>query len=336
MLFVQNKNKNLLNNSQPSLFVALFRDRHITDAATLEKIKAQADELDEFGVSTIELFYDHKAHESYFLLEAPNENAVMNHHAKLGLKCSNIISVEKINTKTTDNITRLVAIGELAARLAHDLRNPLSVIKNTVEIMEHKPKLRIEERIIYFNRLHRAVDRISHQIEDVLDFVRPLSLTFGNYLLNDILSSAIEKISKPDLVTINLPKNFVQLVCDSIKLEVVFTNLIMNAIQAMNNAGQVDIRITDHDKFVTIQITDTGCGIPQNIISKIFEPLFTTKQAGTGLGLASCKKIIEQHDGTIDVTSTEGKGTTFTIKLPKRKIATEQVKRQEKSMIITS
>jgi two-component system sensor histidine kinase HydH len=307
----------------------LFVDVHKISEAMLGKFKEIVNtDIDEFGVLSVELFYHRKSQTMYCLLDALHEDAIINHHTRLGLKCESLIEVEKLHTKTTDNTDRLVAIGELAARLAHDLRNPLSVIKNTVEIMETKPKFKIEERMIYYNRLHRAVDRISHQIEDVLDFVRPLTLTFENHLLNDIISSAIEKISKPDLVKINVPDNFVYLVCDSIKLEIVFTNLIMNAIQAMNNTGQVDIKILDSDKFVTIQIADTGCGIPENIMTKIFEPLFTTKQIGTGLGLASCKKIIEQHEGIISVSSVEGKGTTFTIKLPKRKLVTVKTGQQ--------
>lgn len=307
----------------------LFVDVHKISEAVLGKFKDEVNaDIDEFGVSSVELFYHRKSQTIYCLLDAPNEDAIVNHHARLGLKCEFVIEVEKLHTKTTHNTERLVAIGELAARLAHDLRNPLSVIKNTVEIIETKPKFKIEERVIYYNRLHRAVDRISHQIEDVLDFVRPLHLTFENHLLNEILSSAIEKISKPDQVKINMPDNFVYLVCDSLKLEIVFTNLIMNAIQAMNNVGHVDIKILDSDKFVTIQIADNGCGIPENLMTKIFEPLFTTKQIGTGLGLSSCKKIIEQHEGTINVSSVEGKGTIFTIKLPKRKLVTVKTEQQ--------
>jgi len=109
----------------------------------------------------------------------------------------------------------------------------------------------------------------------------------------------------------------VYLVCDSTKIEVALTNLIMNSIQAMNNSGQVDIRLFEDQKGVVIQVGDRGCGIPDDVMPKIFEPLFTTKQEGTGLGLASCKKIIEQHGGTISVSSAPGKGTVFTIHIPR-------------------
>ncbi len=151
----------------------------------------------------------------------------------------------------------------------------------------------------------------------MLDFVRPSKLTIENNLLNEIISSAIEKIAKPDDIVINLPNNFVYVPCDFIKFEVMITNLIINAIQAMNNSGEVDILLSDDGKFATLQVVDKGSGIPKDVMPRIFEPLFTTKQIGTGLGLASCKAIVEQHRGTIHVISTVGKGTTFTIQIPK-------------------
>lgn len=275
-------------------------------------------EIDEFGVSTIEMFYDHKTEEICCILDAPNPEAVKNRYINAGLICGYIAPIERIDTKIGEKSERLRAIGELAARLAHDLRNPLSVIKNTVEIMESKPMLRIEDKIIYYGRLRRAIDRISHQIEDVLDFVRPTQMKFEKCLLNDIINQTLEKIVRPDGISITLPTNFVYCICDQTKIEIVLANLIMNSIQAMSGVGKIKIVLSDTPNDVIIQVSDTGCGIPESLLSKIFEPLFTTKQAGTGLGLASCKKIIEQHGGLISATSRENQGTTFTMILPKQ------------------
>ena len=199
--------------------------------------------------------------------------------------------------------------------------------------MENKQKLRLEERVIYYGRLRRAIDRISHKIEDVLDFVRPVTLTFKQHLVNEIVVSSLDKIIKPDTIEIKIPENFVYAVCDFTKLEVVFTNLIMNSIQAMNNSGQITISLTETNNDVAIQISDTGHGIPQNVLPKIFEPLFTTKQIGTGLGLASCKQIIEQHHGKIKVASVEGRGTTFTIVLQKDKLTPLQATQSDSNQI---
>jgi signal transduction histidine kinase len=304
--------------------MVVFIDGHHVGEDLLRKVKEQANKESGHDIATLNMFYNPKDQDLYCIMDAADEKTIQNYHAKLGLDCNFITQVEHIHTKAIRNAERLKAIGELSARLAHDLRNPLSVIKNTVEIMEHKQRLSIEDRVVYFGRLHRAIDRISHQIEDVLDFVRPINLTLKNNLVNEIIASAVEKITVPDLVKINMPTNFVYLVCDFTRMEVAFTNLIMNAIQAMNNAGQVDILLFEDQKQVTIQVRDRGCGISADILPNIFEPLFTTKQEGTGLGLASCKKIIEQHGGIIEVSSVVKNGTTFTINLPKQDISLEK------------
>jgi two-component system sensor histidine kinase HydH len=312
----------------------LFIDGHHVDASRLDKIKDTVNkESGEGGVSTMDLFYNHDEKELYCILEAIDESAIKKYHAELDLVCDFITPIERVHTQTKDNADKFKTIGELAARLAHDLRNPLSIIKNTVEIMENKQKLRLEERVIYYGRLRRAIDRISHQIEDVLDFVRPVTLTFKQHLVNEIIVSSLDKIIKPDTIEIKIPENFVYAVCDFTKLEVVFTNLIMNSIQAMNNSGQITISLTETNNDVAIQISDTGHGIPQNVLPKIFEPLFTTKQIGTGLGLASCKQIIEQHHGKIKVASVEGRGTTFTIVLPKDKLTPLQATQSDSNQI---
>lgn len=320
------KNQQLLKKITHIHFMPSFIDGHHVGESRLEEIKNMVSTINEFGVSTLDMFYNKNEQELYCILEAPNEDAIKMHHAKINLTCDFITPVKKVHTQSAENTEKLRTIGELAARIAHDLRNPLSVIKNTVEIMENKQKLRIEERVIYYSRLHRAIERISHQIEDVLDFVRPVSLNFEKHLVNEILGSTLDKIVKPDTIKIIMPSNFVYAVCDSTRLEIVFTNLIVNAIQAMNNSGQVNIDLFDEESVVLIKISDTGSGIPQDILPQIFEPLFTTKQTGTGLGLASCKKIIEQHHGTINATSTVGNGTTFTITLSKSEIIANKIK----------
>ncbi|WP_157832480.1 ATP-binding protein [Candidatus Nitrosotenuis chungbukensis] len=292
-------------------------DEHTIDADSLNLFKNIITSEFESHIYTKEMFFNPQQQKLCCILDSPDEKSIRDHHVKFGIKCDSITQIQQVTLGDQGDTDKLQVIGELAARLAHDLRNPLSVIKNVVEIMESKPKLKIEEKIICYGRLHRAINRISHQIDEVLDFVRPSKLTVTNNLLNEIVISAIEKIAKPDNVKINLPNNFVYVPCDFIKFEVMITNLIMNAIQAMNNSGQVDVRLFDDGKYATLQVIDSGCGIPKDVMPRIFEPLFTTKQIGTGLGLASCKAIVEQHKGIITVTSSVGKGTTFTIRIPK-------------------
>ncbi|NHI02891.1 hypothetical protein DYY67_0012 [Candidatus Nitrosotalea sp. TS] len=213
-------------------------------------------------------------------------------------------------------VKRISDMGVLSARIAHDLKNPLSVIKNSIELMKMRTNNQDDKTRVDLERIERATVRISHQIEEVLEYVWPKPLDLHDSSLLDILNVAISKINLQQ-VAIDLPKTDTNAICDASKLEIVFSNLIMNAVQAMNGIGNIDIRIKNEEKTTTIEIEDTGPGIPQDLLPKIFEPLFTTRQIGTGLGLVSCKSIIEKHGGTITSQTQINKGTTFIIELPK-------------------
>ncbi len=210
---------------------------------------------------------------------------------------------------------RLSSIGNLASRLAHDLRNPLSVIKNSMGLLNLKLDHIMDEKTsLQMARVGRAVARMSHQIDDVLDYVNVSELHLESSSIATIIESATLGTNVPAHVKVNLPKNNVTMICDPFKLEIVFTNLINNAIQAIDGDGEINIRLKDLDSEIQIEFEDSGPGIPESIIGRIFEPLFTTKQIGTGLGLASCQSIIEKHGGTISVTNHP---TTFSLRIPK-------------------
>jgi len=223
---------------------------------------------------------------------------------------------KQVDEKTQDLIKaeKFTVIGELAARLAHDLRNPLSVVKNTMDIMRAKPNMRIEEKLPHFGRFDRAIQRMTHQIDDVLNFVKRSELLLQQTSLLSMVDSAIGNTLLPPEVLILKPHTDVTINCDSRKLEAVFSNLISNAVQAMDDKGEIKIRVMDLGYNIQIEFEDTGPGIPLEIQSKIFDPLFTTKQTGTGLGLSICKNIVEQHGGTLVVKSPP---TVFTVRLPK-------------------
>ena len=223
----------------------------------------------------------------------------------------------KIRDKTNKLIQaeRLSAIGEISARLAHDLRNPLTVIKGTVEIIKARnKKIDTEFSSKQIEMMERAVSRMSNQIDEVLDFVKIQTLHATKNSLFETIGLSVTKIKKSADFSINVVGNNVQFVYDADKLEVVFDNVITNAVEAINEKGQIDIRVNDNSNEIVIEIEDSGTGVPEELLTKIFEPLFTTKQRGTGLGLASCKRIIEQHGGSIHVKS---KPSMFIIKLPK-------------------
>jgi len=218
-------------------------------------------------------------------------------------------------TKKLVQAERLSAIGELTARLAHDLRNPLTVLKGVVEIARSKA----DSGVTSFNTkqidmMERAIVRMSNQIDDVLEFVKIQSLHTTKNSFLETIGLSLAKINKSVNVQIHIPETDVEFVYDSDKIEVVFDNLLSNSMDAINDDGEITIRITDLENEVEIEVKDSGEGVPDEIISRVFEPLFTTKKKGTGLGLASCKSIIEQHGGTISV---KNKPSVFTIKLPK-------------------
>ena len=209
---------------------------------------------------------------------------------------------------------RFSAIGELSALLVHDIRNPLSIIKacnESLELAKDNPK--VFEKML--KRNERAIDRITRQIDNVMDFLKNAKLRLESVSLTDLLNSIISEMNIPDEIKVNLPTNDVITQVDKIKLYSLFSNLITNAIQAMDNKGIITIRISEKSKNnIIIEIENDGPQIPEENVKKIFEPLFTTKQIGTGLGLASCKNTIEQHHGTISVANNP---VTFTIMLPK-------------------
>jgi len=208
---------------------------------------------------------------------------------------------------------KLSAIGEMASRLSHDLKNPFFVLKNEFDILKSK-KLLNEKQI---GRIDRSMKKINDQLDDVLDFVRKSPLEYSEFNLYQTIKKYIELMDIPSKIKINIDDEGISMWADERKMEIVMNNLISNAIQAVEDGGNVDIIQSETDTEIIIIIKDSGSGITIDPIEKIFEPLITTKHEGTGLGLASVKHIIEQHDGHI---SAKNNPTTFTIKIPKKTV----------------
>jgi signal transduction histidine kinase len=212
-------------------------------------------------------------------------------------------------------INRLTHIGELTSRITHDMRNPLTVIINYSMMIRKNSKNKLDKKSLdQLSLIEAEARKIYHLVEDVLNYVKLPPLKLETHSLHDILKKVIEGIEVSDDVEIHLPKNNPHITCDIDKLEVVFVNLITNAIQAMNGSGTITISARAEYDNIVIEVEDSGPGISDENLDKIFEPLFTTKEAGTGLGLASCKNIIERHRGTI---TAKNNPTTFIITLPK-------------------
>jgi signal transduction histidine kinase len=234
----------------------------------------------------------------------------------VGIHIMMIIFILDILQKQSDRQIRLekfASIGELSARLAHDLRNPLTVIKGGVELLTSKnPSFSDKQSLERIRMVNSAINRMTHQLEDVMDFVRINKLSLEKNSVLGIIQSSIKHVSVPESAEITYPNSDYDLKCDKAKLEIVFVNLLSNALDAIGNEGKIQIRMKSLNGFLNIEFEDSGIGIDQNNLTKIFEPLFTLKQKGTGLGLAICKSIVEQHGGTISVTINP---TVFSIKL---------------------
>ena len=208
---------------------------------------------------------------------------------------------------------KLSVIGELSVRLAHDIKNPLSVIRVSLDAL--KMKYGTDEKTQKtFERIERSIDRITHQINEVMDFVRQKPLVLTNYGFLELLNNSIDSIVIPNSVKILIPKDDFIINCDPVQIRIVFSNIILNGIQAMKDNGEISISASNFKEFLKITFSDSGKPIPEDSLSKIFEPLYTTKQEGTGLGLASCRTIIEHHGGTIQAKNNPKR---FEIILPK-------------------
>ncbi|MCK4273342.1 MAG: GHKL domain-containing protein [Dehalococcoidales bacterium] len=231
--------------------------------------------------------------------------------------------LEKVQEKLIRS-ERLAAVGELASGVGHELRNPLNVIRNCAYLLNMALTDKgDEEAANTLKVLDKQVDITNKIVTDLLDFTRITPPSPDRVDLNTLINESLSWITVPEQVTVNNNVNGhpMQVRTDAEQISRVFTNIISNAIQAMNaKDGKLDIDTgAEDDGFVWIKFQDNGCGIPEDNMDKIFEPLFTTKPKGIGLGLAITKRLVEQNGGKIEIASQTGQGTTFTVKLPLEK-----------------
>jgi PAS domain S-box-containing protein len=216
------------------------------------------------------------------------------------------------------NSERLAAIGELAGMVGHDLRNPLAAIKNAAYFLKKKgatiPESQTKEML---EIIHNAIDHSDKIINDLLDYSRNMHLELQVCSVKNVLLDALAFARVPENVKIlNTVSEEPTFRIDKTKIERVFINLVKNAIDAMPNGGIITLNCKQVDNSIEITFADTGSGIPEEILPKLFSPLLTTKAQGMGFGLAICKRIIDAHGGLIAVETEKGKGTVFKITLP--------------------
>jgi len=240
-----------------------------------------------------------------------DENKKYNGHYSIGL---DLTEIDELKNKLIKN-ERFAAIGELSSRIAHDIKNPLTTLQNSVKIIEIKTGADNELINKEIRRMNKAIKRIVHQVDQVLNFVRITPFKVEKNALLEILNSSVESITLTKNITVTIPKNDYTIECDDEKLGVVFYNILLNAVQSIgSDDGIITIRMYDESDNIKLEFENSGPNIDEKNLDKIFEPLFTTKMEGTGLGLSSCKTIIQEHHGTISVSINP---VIFTILLPK-------------------
>jgi len=223
----------------------------------------------------------------------------------------------KENRKALLKQERLAAIGELASRVSHDIRNPLSNIRMSIKLIEKETESKISDSTVKekLEIINKNLNRIEHQINDVLGYVKDKRARRELIPLNSCFEESITLLHVPENIKIIAEKTNLKILADPVQIHVVCNNILINAIQAIGKQnGQIIIKFSEEPEYIVIKVENSGPPIPEEILPHIFDALVTTKEIGTGLGLASCKRIIENHGGEISVRNNP---TTFIIKIPK-------------------
>lgn len=231
------------------------------------------------------------------------------------------VSEVKALTDQLIRADRLAAMGELTAGVAHEVRNPLGIIRASVQLVEDArgDAERIREAT---GIIKQEIDRLDRVIKVLLDFGRPSEPTLRPTNVEDVVSDVVMFTRRfAGQARVELETEYASdlplVSADADQLKQVLVNLVSNAVQAMESAGgRITVRVWDDGGFVFMSIRDTGPGIPPEDLRRVFDPFYSTRDDGTGLGLTIVHRIIDQHGGRIEVESDPGRGTTFTVALP--------------------
>ncbi len=232
----------------------------------------------------------------------------------------NKAEIERLHRQELSRAEHLATLGELAAGLAHEIRNPLAGIAGVIEVIGKELPAGSASRDV-LGDVHAEIRQIQSILSDFLAYARPRPPQFHRADLNDTIEQAVllarqQVRSRPIGIHFAPSPEVAAVVHDPVQIQQVALNLLLNAIQAIPEAGRIEIRLENRGDFAVLRVSDTGRGIPRSILPKIFRPFFTTRKEGTGLGLPLTRGIVESHGGRIEVTSEPGKGTCFEVRLP--------------------
>jgi len=264
---------------------------------------------------------------SYRLLEGQVRQLKEELEVKNQALKESVLEQERLREQAERN-DRLAAVGAMAARMAHELRNPLGSIELFVSLLS-KGMADDSDKAIWIEHIKTGIDAMDYAISNLLLFTGKPKTNFKKIDLKKVIEEssrfAIHLLQQKEIEYVQFLDALTEPVtCDEDLLRQAFLNLILNAVDALPKKGKLRIEaskaaidINRSQPEIVVKFFDNGCGIPKESLSKIFDPFYTTKNKGSGLGLAIVQNAIVAHHGVIEVTSTVGEGTCFTVYLPK-------------------
>lgn len=228
--------------------------------------------------------------------------------------------VRQAHFKQMERMDRLASVGEMAAGIAHEIRNPLAGISGAITVMaDDLPSDDARQPIL--REVLQQIRRLDKTVTDLLYYARPGDPEFTKCDINELISKTLFFVSQhPEARNVHrteeLTRDLPAVEVDSTQVQQILLNLLLNAIQAMPKGGTLRVGTEQAEGHIRVAISDSGSGIPEEEREKIFTPFFTTKARGTGLGLSICRRLVEQQGGAIEVQDTPGGGTTMVLSLP--------------------
>jgi len=228
--------------------------------------------------------------------------------------------IQRLYRTQMSRAEHLATLGELATGLAHEIRNPLAGIAGVMDIVGRDLPASSPAREV-LSEVQQEILQIKRILSDLLETARPKPPDFRPGDLNSTTEHAVtlarqQAISRPIEIRLSKAHDLPPVEHDAGQIQQVLLNLLLNAIQAIDQSGNIRVRLGSEDGFATVAVSDTGHGIPPEHLANIFRPFFTTKKRGTGLGLSLVSRIVEAHGGRIEVSSTPGQGSQFMLWLP--------------------
>src|SRR5579863_4808503 len=233
--------------------------------------------------------------------------------------------IEVLHRTQMSRAEHLATLGELATGLAHEIRNPLAGIAGVIEIAGRDLPQASPARAVV-KEVRQEIARINHIVTDLLQTARPHPPTVRKSDLNTTVEHAVmlgrqQALARSVMIALHKDPTLPDVEHDGDQIHQVLLNLLLNALQAIDLEGRIDVTLRAQDGMAAVDVADNGRGIAPETLPNIFRPFYTTKGDGTGLGLSLARRIVEDHQGRIDVTSALGQGTTFTVLLPLQRAA---------------